>query len=849
MADEIIQEFLAESWENLAQLDTAIVSLEKEPSNAELLASIFRTIHTIKGTCGFLGLSGLGHVAHAAENVLGKMRDGSLEVNPPAISIVLEGVDRIKELLQGLETTGKEPQLDSSRVIHQLDLLSSLGNLPEETTPAATPVVVRAKPVESPPPVPVAAAPVSDGHKSIADLSIRVHVDVLDRLMNLVGELVLTRNQLLQMVRGEDESKYAGPISHLNRVTTDLQEGVMKTRMQPIGQAWSKLPRLVRELSRVTGKQIELKLQGSETELDRTVFDAIKDPLLHMVRNSADHGIETPDVRRAAGKPEAGRLTLTAFHDGGHVVICVEDDGSGIKRERVIKKAIEQGILTADEAAELPDAEIVRLILRPGFSTAEQVTAISGRGVGMDVVRSEIERMGGTVEISSIVGQGTKIRLKFPLTLAIISALVVESGGQCFAIPQLGVVELVRVAAEDRRKIERIHKHEVFRLRDRLLPLIHLHEVLRLEDHRLGEDDDVNIVIVQVGEEQFGLVVAEVFDTQEIVVKPVGKLLKSLRVYQGTTILGDGRVIMILDVAGVAAQFGGLSPKTKELNQPEVADEEPSATTSLLLFRAPAGETMAVPLALVSRLEEIPSRDLEHSGGRLVMQHRGQLLPLLPIAGSEGHPPAQDVQPVVVFSDGQQSLGLMVDRIQDIVDEPLAIGIPSQRPGVLGTAILSGKATDILDMQHYLMQVNPDWFKRPAAKPGPKKVLLIDDSMFFRQLVRAALEADGYRTTAVESAERAIELLHKGEKFDLVLCDIEMPGMDGCGFAAWFRQQSGNQQTPLVAITSLDGDVHGSRIMQAGFDRLLVKFHPQQLRSTLLEMLQHQSPVAKELSA
>jgi len=882
MADEVIQEFLAESWENLSQLDTSIVCLEKEPTNSELLASIFRTIHTIKGTCGFLGLNGLGRVAHAAENVLGKMRDGTLDVNSSAISIVLEGVDRIKDLLQGLEATGEEPNVDSTRLIHKLDLLASLGEptagrgaTPRTPDVIAPPPVAIAAVVETATPVvlvesvqvaPVSVAPAivsisppndhdhepnssGESKKSVSELSIRVNVDVLDRLMNLVGELVLTRNQLLQMVRGEDESKYAGPISHLNRVTADLQEGLMKTRMQPIGNAWSKLPRLVRDLSRVTGKQIVLEMQGAETELDRTVLDAIKDPLTHMVRNSADHGIEAPDIRRSIGKHEAGRLKLNAFHQGGHVIICIDDDGAGINRQRVIKKALEQRLITEAEATHLPDAEIIRLIFRAGFSTADQVTSVSGRGVGMDVVRTEIERIGGTVEMTSVPGQGTKVRIKIPLTLAIISALVVESGGQCFAIPQLGVVELVRLTAEDRRKIERIHRHEVFRLRDRLLPLIHLHKVLKLDGHQLNDEDDINIVVVQVGEEQFGLMVDEVFDTQEIVVKPVGALLKKIKVYQGTTILGDGRVIMILDVAGVATQMGGISAKTQDLEKLREPDGQHIELTSLLLFNTAQGDTMAVPLALVSRLEELPIRTLERRGDRLVVQYRGQLLPLVPISGLEGTDSTREMQPIVVFSDGQQALGLMVDRIQDIIEEPLIIRMPSTRPGVLGTAIIAGQATDVLDTQHYFLQVNPDWFRRTSTLRAARKVLVIDDSMFFRQLVRTALESEGYRATVVDGAERAMELLDKGDEFDVILCDIEMPGMDGCQFAEWCRKRQDTLDVPLVAITSLDADVHGTRIMAAGFDRLLIKFHPQQLRDTLSEIIEGQDRMMTGISA
>ena len=397
------------------------------------------------------------------------------------------------------------------------------------------------------------------GKKTVADLSIRVNVNVLDSLMNLVGELVLTRNQLLQLARGDEESKYAAPIGHLNRVTTDLQEGVMKTRMQPIGNAWSKLPRLVRDLSQVTGHSIELEMSGAETELDRTVLDAIKDPLTHMVRNSADHGIESPDERRAAGKPETGRVRLNAYHEGGHVIISIEDDGRGINTKRVLAKAVERGIVSEADAGKLSHNEILSLVFLPGFSTAEKISSVSGRGVGMDVVKTQVEHIGGTVDITSIEGQGTTLRIKIPLTLAIISALVVESAGESFAIPQLGVVELVRLAAEDRNRIEQINDKEVFRLRDRLLPLVHLDEAMGLEKADDESEHDINIVVVQVGDEQFGVIVSEVFDTEEIVVKPVGMLLKDISVYQGTTILGDGRVIMILDVAGIAAQFGGLS--------------------------------------------------------------------------------------------------------------------------------------------------------------------------------------------------------------------------------------------------------------------------------------------------
>lgn len=858
MDEDILQEFLTESWENLGRLDSEIVLLEKNPKDAALLASIFRTIHTIKGTCGFIGLTRLGSVAHAGENVLGQMRDGTVDVTPRAISLVLRAVDVIKDLLQGLEATREEPAGDFSQLIAELDAFAAGKEIAAPAGPIASPVAIEpASAPEAKAEIPIAntagpstvATPVTaipegadavegrdevgaaDGKKSVADLSIRVNVDVLDSLMNLVGELVLTRNQLLQLSRGDDESKYAAPISHLNRVTTDLQEGVMKTRMQPIGNAWSKLPRLVRDLSQVTGKQIELEMIGAETELDRTVLDAIKDPLTHMVRNSADHGIESAEKRRASGKPEIGHIRLQAYHEGGHVIICISDDGAGVNTERVLRKAIQQGLVTEADAAKLSSNEILSFIFHAGFSTAEQVSSVSGRGVGMDVVRTSIERIGGTVDLSSSAGNGTTVRIKIPLTLAIISALVVESGGESFAIPQLGVVELVRLAAEDRNRIEKIHENEVFRLRDRLLPLIHLDAALGLPNDD-PEEHDVNIVVVQVGEEQFGLIVAEVFDTEEIVVKPVGSLLKDINIYQGTTILGDGRVIMILDVAGVASQFGGMNSRSAA-NKQTTTDGDDGRTTSLLLFDAGDDTTMAVPLSLVARLEEFTPQSIEHSGDKLVVQYRGDLLPLQPVQGYSGLSDGTAPQPVIVFSEGHRSMGLMVREIRDIVEERLIIRMQSQRQGVLGTAIINGRATDVIDTHYYVTRVNPQWFDRGREKKGTYRVLVVDDSLFFRQLATTALESEGYHVVAVEKARQAIESIEHGEKFDVIVSDIEMPQMDGMEFARKFRSRTDTCTIPMIALSSLPLANYEARALEAGFNRCLVKFNSQQLTNAI----------------
>ena len=875
--DDILQEFLAESWENLGQLDSEIVELEKDPQNAELIASIFRTIHTIKGTCGFLGLTNLGAVAHSAENVLGKMREGILDVSPGAISLVLEAIDKIKDLLQGLEATGEEPKTDHSSLTLMLDELADyatksaaeaksqestapVGGSTVEASSSGSQQLEQSVSVDQPPiekmNEPVAPTPSAESEPestgitvpaaategdvvaksskvSVADLSIRVNVHVVDSLMNMVGELVLTRNQLLQLARGDEESKYAAPIAHLNRVTTDLQEGVMKTRMQPIGNAWNKLPRLVRDLSQVTSKHIELVMTGAETELDRTVLDAIKDPLTHMVRNSADHGIEEPEVRKANGKPESGTIHLNAYHEGGHVIIEIEDDGAGISRDKVLQKAIAQGLIKEADATTVSDSHIYSMIFNAGFSTAETISSVSGRGVGMDVVRTQIEKIGGTVDLSSKIGKGTMVRIKIPLTLAIVSALVLESGGQPFAIPQLGVVELVRLSSEDRKKIETIHNKEVFRLRDRLLPLVHLNEVLELEEKEPEEDDlnGTNIVVVQVGEDQFGLIVSRIFDTEEIVVKPVGRLLKSIGLYQGTTILGDGSVVMILDVGGIFNKCGS-SPHSQAMAEETIAGTG-GDTVSMLLFGVSDDVAMAVPLSLVARLEEFTQDSIENNGGQKVVQYRDNLLPLLSIEGAgNGNSEPLDPQPVIVFSDNSRSMGLMVNEIKDIIDEQLVIQMQSDRPGVLGTAIIGQNAIDVIDTQYYVTRSIPNWFDKVEDKRA-LRVLVIDGSMFFRQLVATALETEGFSVVTCDSCVSAVDLLEKNSSFQAVITDFDLPMMDGFEFCEWLKERESTKDIYTIALTSSSSSANQSRATEVGFDKFLIKFNSQELVSCL----------------
>ncbi|WP_207476553.1 hybrid sensor histidine kinase/response regulator [Arenibaculum pallidiluteum] len=888
--DDLLSEFLTETNENLSVLDVELVRLEQNPNNPELLSNIFRLVHTIKGTCGFLGLPRLEHVAHAAENVLGKFRDGELAVSPGAVSSILESLDVIKGILAALEQTEAEPAGDDSALIARLNAIAegkdvaAPGKAPAppavaaEPEPAPAPAVAEAKtpapvvkappppavaevaqtkelvvqeaapeppaPIAPPPPVHAAAPMGGDAdlnkESAVAAQTIRVNVDLLENLMTMVSELVLTRNQLLQILRSQKESEFAAPLQRLNHVTSELQEGVMKTRMQPIGNAWAKLPRLIRDLSHELGKKIDLQMLGADTELDRQVLELIKDPLTHMVRNSADHGLETPVERLRAGKPETGRVTLNAYHEGGHIIIEISDDGRGLNIERIRQKAIQNGLATEAELAQMSDQQIAQYIMRPGFSTAQQVTSVSGRGVGMDVVKTNIEKIGGTIEMKSQTGRGSSFIIKIPLTLAIVSALIVECAAERFAIPQISVIELVRAASDSEHTIEHINGTPVLRLRNRLLPLVSLQKLLRLGDAQ--EQSETFIVVTQVGTYTFGIIVDRVFDTEEIVVKPVAPILRHIEMFSGNTILGDGSVIMILDPNGIASASGEMMvSETAQSRETAVAQTtNRDDRMALLLFRAGGEAPKAVPLSLVARLEDIDLATVEISNGQPVVQYRGKLMPLVPIdAGWELR--REGRQPVLVFADGDRSMGLIVDEIVDIVEDRMSVELAHERPGLMGSAIIAGKATEVIDAGFFLTQAYKDWFGSAKIEgfdeERQNRVLLVDDSPFFRNLLTPLLSVAGYSVTTVESPEIALELREQGEMFDVIVSDIEMPGMSGFEFAQAVRRDPRWQDVPLVALSSHASQRDLDRGRQAGFTDYVAKFDRDALLSALSQTL------------
>jgi two-component system chemotaxis sensor kinase CheA len=851
--DDLLADFLTETHEGLSAVDEALLRLERAPDDAPTLAEVFRQVHTIKGTCGFLGLSRLEKVAHSAETILGLYRDGSLKVTPGGITLIFAAVDAIRQIVLSLEQHGQEPEGDDSAVIVALDAaargesvaLPNARQVQAEAPVEAAPIAAAVAPPALR--APEAQAEAVQTESAAAQQTIRVSVDVLEDLMTLVSELVLTRNQLMQLARVSSDSQISVPLQRLSHITSELQEGVMKTRMQPIGNAWAKLPRLVRDLANELGKKIELEMRGAETELDRQVLELIKDPLTHMVRNSGDHGLEKPADRRAAGKPETGRILLNAFHQGGHIIIEIGDDGRGLPVDRIRAKVLAQGLATESELAQMSEHDVLRFIFRPGFSTAQQITSVSGRGVGMDVVKTNIERIGGTIELRSKEGRGTTFTIKIPLTLAIVSALIVQAGGERFAIPQIGVVELVRVGDEHEgnTRIEMIKDAPVLRLRDRLLPLVSLSSLLRLAEAPVGGLKGY-VVVMQVGANVFGIVVDRVFDTEEIVVKPVAPILRHITMFSGNTILGDGSVIMILDPNGVARGAGitaeGRADDQQTMNV--TAGIRSDSSTSLLLFRAGDQTPKAVPLGLVARLEDIPVERIEMSGGTPVVQYRGQLMPMVPIAG-HWEAPESGRQAVLVFTEGQRSMGLMVDEILDVVEEPLVIQPGSDRLGYLGSAVISERVTDVIDTVYWLSHAGGDWFRgdRKSSSAAQKpRLLLIDDSNFFRHLVVPALSAAGFDVTAVESPAEALRLRDAGMEFEALVSDIEMPEMDGLSFARNVRASGAWMRLPLVALSSRAEPEDVARGREAGFTDYVAKYDRDALLSSLRECLS--SPIA-----
>ena len=738
MIDELTREFLIESQEGLDRMERCLTELEERPDDAGLIGDIFRSVHTIKGTTGFLGFKRLEKLAHAGENLLGMLREGKLRADGPITTGLLELMDGLRSILRTIEAQDSEGDGHDDALIGRLEELqapvaqaraavqqtATVEKLVEpqndHVSPAVNPPVAHSSAAATKGPLPESANPTEKAAQekpsteaepeagktrtaaggSAAESTLRVDVTLLNRMMNLVGELVLTRNQVLQATAADPNLTLLS--RRLDMVTADLRESVMKARMQPVSNIFSKMPRIVRDLSQSLGRKVRLQMEGQETELDKSLLEAIKDPLTHAVRNSLDHGIEPPDVRIAAGKDPEGTLRLRAVQEGSHVVIEVSDDGAGIGVERVRNKAVERGLITAERASLLGERELLQLIFLPGFSTAAAVTNVSGRGVGMDVVKTNVEKIGGKVEIESRPGKGTTLKLRIPLTLAIIPALIVHSMQQSFALPQGALSELVHVPPEQADAlIEWMEGAPLYRLRGQLLPLVFLDRLLMPHgDHKASTERDNFIAVLNADGRQFGLVVDGLADPEEIVVKPLSAVLKNIGLYSGATVLGNADLALILDPGSIALKAGVTMSSSEEKGRGAEAEMESETASNMeYLLVEVADRQAAVPLVDVLRIEQLKVARIEYIGYRPVLNFEGQLLPVEDsggvLAAVAADPEAQII--VVVCREGNRQVGIAVSHVLDVAagSDLFEAGTTARAGGV---TLLKSRVTGVVNL-------------------------------------------------------------------------------------------------------------------------------------------------------
>lgn len=831
--DELLSDFLVETTENIEAAGEQLVLFERDPSNDGAISRIFRLFHTIKGTCGFLGLSRLEHLTHITESLIGRLREGA-PATPETVSLILTAVDRVKFILAWLANTTKEPDGDDCALIEALQAnlgsSASFQQLVSSEPPAQLSAPALASEAAETGSIEVAAAPgmaQGSGATSRAE-TIRVAVGALERIMILVSELVLTRNQLLEITRHHEDATVKAPLQRLSSLTTDLQDAVMRARMQPVGRLFASLPRLVRELAVELKKKLYLVTEGADTELDRQLVELIRDPLTHLLRNCADHGIESPEKRLALGKPEEGTIKVTAAHEAGYITIDVSDDGRGLDLERIRYKALAKGLVNAGEAKNLTDDEVARFIFAPGFSTSPSVTSISGRGIGMDIVRDNIESIGGSISLTTKAGKGTRFSLKIPLTLAIAPALIVVVRGHHFALPQHSVIEAVRIDSESGHSLERIQGSLMLRLRDDILPVADLETVLDLEPKRL--ETGSLIIVMRVNSRCFGIIVDAVTDVQEIVVKPLGASLSQLEVFSGHTILGDGSVVLILDPTGIAARIGFERSSDYTVGRAVEAFVPAEENTRFVLFRAGAGSPKALPLSLVARIETVPASEILQSDGSFVMQHQSQLMPLVPLITPDLTLPRESY-PVLVLGIGGESMGLLIEEIIDIVEGRLDIQIAGVSPGIIGTAEIRGEVVEILDATHFMRIGRPNAYTRGFANQF--RILLVDDKPFFRDMLAPLLIAAGYRVTTAASGEDALAMFEKGAHFDAVVTDTDMPNMSGYALAHRLVNDPRHAGLPVIALAAHAAPSVMQAAAESGMCGAVGKFD----RPALLEIL------------
>ena len=792
--DELLQDFIVETNEHLEHAESRILAFECSPGDTQLVTSLFRLMHTIKGTAGFLSLEQLQAQAHATESLIVRLRDGEAPT-PLIVSEILAGIDKIKLILRTLKTEGGEPQ--------QQDLIAPCGPPPATAVPVSASVaplesaVPPSPPAGSPPVQPQAEKRKGSTGASRAPDSIRVAVPTIERMMQLVSELVLSRNELLELARQLGNGALENPLQRLSALTSDLQDSVMQARMQPMERLFASLPRLVRELSGELGKKIELVAEGADTELDRQLIDIIRDPLTHMIRNCVDHGIEHPADRLAAGKPEQGRIVVRASHEAGQITVEIADDGRGLDRERIRSKALARGLADQQRLASISDGELFRFIFEPGFSTAQSVTSVSGRGVGMDVVRSNIESIGGLIDIQSESGRGTRFLLRIPLTLAITPALIVESAGQCFAVPQHSVVEIVAIGEGSRHRIEQLQKSIVLRLREQVVPVVDLRSVLGLPEAGAETAAGQLVVVARIAGSTFGVIVDKVADVQEIVVKPMGASLAHIKAYSGHTMLGSGAVALIINPSHVSSMLGAQKSSSRDRDL-DLAGGAGSATTSLLVFRAGGGVDKVLPLSSISRIEMIPHDRLTKTSSGYVTHLQGRLLPVAAACGSM--PEGCGASPILVIASPSGPYGLLVERIIDIVDETLEIQISSDSGDSCGAVEIKGQVAELLDLGRLDRAQHANLPR--ASKSHGQRVLLLEPDARSRDLLVPVIRACGYAVAAVDTPVAALAMLQSSDRFDAVIAAADVNSIEMMEF--WSKVARQAAAPPFVGLVDTD---------------------------------------------
>lgn len=918
---ESVKIFAEESHDQLEDIENDLLAMEKCPGeiDSELVNKIFRAVHTVKGGAGFLRYTTINTLAHGMENVVGMIRQNQLKATPETITVLLGAADSLQSMIQNLENSDAA---DVSAHLHALHAIvegkSALQSQPAHATAgnekafsdALTPVPPDFQNMtEASPPAPTPQATTTDREKKSTDSSLRVNVRLLDQLMNLAGEMVLSRNQLVQAVSSKNFASIEQVKQRIDIVTSELQESIMFTRMQPIGTVFNRFPRLIRELTRELGKEVELRIEGDDVELDKTILEAISAPLTHLIRNSIDHGIEMPEERQRANKDKKGKVILRANHEAGLVILEVIDDGHGISPEIIAASVLKKGILTEEQVRQLSDNEKLHLIFMPGFSTVDSVTELSGRGVGMDVVKNSLDKLGGQIEISSKPGHGTVIRIKLPLTLAIISAQVVICRNERYSIPQANLEELIRIPAPaiiDR--IEVIGTAPVLKLRGSLMPLVKLVDVLGVtpvykaeqteelctdrrqniadrralktlfaeelhaskkkilaggedshslnenkrtkSDRRCSRNSALHIAIVNTGNLKYGLVVDALMDAEEIVVKSLGQHLKSCKKYSGATIMGDGRVSLILDVANIAREAQLISYENSDRASQLKSEQEASAAKlqdlhSFLIFRNGGEDQFCVPLNLVLRVIKIQSSDIEITGSKRVMQYCGKSIPLFSVDEVAPVPPLEygESLQVIIFHIAGHEVGLLATKPINATEMILSVDDKTfQEPGIMGSVIIGEKTTLLVNMYEVVKILNPLWFTSHTNLSTVKDkhtLLIADDSAFFQKQISKTLQDEGFHTIVAEDGQQAWEILvEKRDKISLLVTDIEMPNLNGFELTEKIRDDAHFKTLPIIAITTLAGEDDVKRGKKAGVDEYLIKFDRDLLVTNVLKLLE-----------